>query len=271
MITSLMLKGKYDIEVDENGNFYYRVEPTAKGSKLKITDVPFVRYRLDSFGEEEVDYIKKMMQKFNYSIHMAELSLRENTKEEFERLRDTFDNLAIYIYMDIDNDNVSAGDFNEKQVELMENVVDLVDTLDRFMLKDKSNTLYTVDANKLKCRASEILGIEEDMVGICGSPVSHVDGNKCLSALKARELASLYAENDACALPTSNHECMECGGCIRYKVVNCNLALVKKKKKEFNAMNKPESDKSSNKATKKKVSRKGVVLLDTNELLNMKF
>ena len=273
MITSLVLKGMYNIEVDNNGNFYYREDTGAKGSKLKITDVPFVRYRFDKFGDEELQYISKMMEKFKYSIHMAEMQIHEDIDKEFQSLRDTFDNMAIYIYMNIDNQNVEMEDFTEEQKELMDKVVDITDTLDRFMLKDKSSTLYTVSANKLKYKASKILDIEENNIGVCSSPVSRFDNNKCLSAIQARELASLYAENDECALPTSNHECMECGGCIRYKVVKCNLELSKTKKKDsFDAMNKPVSDnKKEPKEPKKKLSKRGVVPFDTNELLNLKF
>lgn len=278
MITSLMLKEKFDIEVDSNGNFYYREELGAKGTKLKISDIPFVRYRFKTFNDEELAYIDKMKSIFINSIHLVEIKLNDRITEEFNRVRDRFDNVAIYVYMEINNENVGIEEFNENQLNQLNKLKAVTDTLDRFILKDKSDTLYTVAANKLKSTASKLLNIEENMIGICSSPVSFVDNNKCLSALQARELASLYAENDTFALPTSNHECMNCGGCIRYKIVNNNLELPKKSKEKnskgssFNAMNKPvSSTKEENKEIKKKVSKKGVVPFDVNELLNLKF
>ena len=278
MVTSLMLKSMRDIEVD-NESIYYREEEDANGCKIKLSEIPFIRYRFEQYNQEEIEYIKKSKEKFKYSVHLVEIDMAGDFKTEFDRVREKFDDVAVYLYISIDNKNVALCEFNEEQVEKLE-LVNELDSVDRLVLKDKSTTLYTEEANKLMEMASKLSGMDRNMVGICGSPMSFVGDNKCLSALRARELAAMYLEEGKFALPTSNHECMECGGCIRYKVVNIDLKAAPNKKKKSSSegfMNEPEGLIQKEKAVKKKSepkkkpSKKGVTVYDTSSLMGLKF
>jgi hypothetical protein len=61
----------------------------------------------------------------------------------------------------------------------------------------------------------------EEMFGVCSSPLSFSE-LACLTAVKARELMSVYSTIADVALPSANHQCMNCCGCIRYLTVTAD-------------------------------------------------
>lgn len=232
MITSIALKDTYNIGIDASGKFL--LGETA----VSIKDVPFVRYRFRSFGGEQLDYIEKLMTKFKYSSHMLELELAKDTAEVLNNIENRMENVIRYVYVSVEDRHVLEG-FDAETLEMLEGIDD--SDYDRLMLKDNSDTLHGEAAARLKKEIVEVLGIDIREIGVCSSPLSF-SGEACLTAVKARELSAEYAENDEVALPSANHECMNCCGCIRYSVVDADIKAPVKK-----VVNNPNTQKGTGK------------------------
>lgn len=213
MITSIVLTGEYSIGIDKNDRFQ------VGDKKISLKEVPFVRYRFDNYNQDTVDYINKMKRIFKYSAHMAEINVKNNVREVVDLISDGVNNIIIFLYVDIDDDDVIKG-LSEQKISDINTCEGAM--FDRIMLRDKSTTLDLVHANMLKKQISEIIGIEQQEIGICQSPLSF-NGEACLTAVLARQLSATYSENDECALPSANHECMKTCGCIRYIKINNNI------------------------------------------------
>jgi hypothetical protein len=244
MVSSIVLTGEYTVGIDKNERFQI------DGKKMSLKDVPFVRYRLAEYTAETVEYIKRMKGTFKYSAHMAEVTVKPGIKEVLEMLSNGVENLILYIYIPVTDTEVVNGLGPEWMTALAECEGS---TFDRVMIKDNSTSLHLVSANNIKRQISNRLGVNASEIGICSSPLSFNSGEACLTAVKARELSAMYLDNDECALPTANHECMECCGCIRYMKVCSNLAApitVEKGSKE--SSNKSATNKTT---VKTKVNR----------------
>lgn len=247
MISSIRVNGLFNVKV--NGN-----------SKIKVGDVllhtekevPFVRYRLDMYDDNTIEYIKNMQLKFPKSTHLTELELNDNTLQSFRLLRDSL-SVAIYLYIDITEDIV-------KESKLPDSIMTILDGLqgcnfDRYMLRDKSISLDFMTAQKIMTQISKTFKIKMDNIGLCSSPLSF-QGLQCLSAVKARELMSIYNENSDVPLPSANHECMNCCGCIRYLEVTSDLeAPSEGPKKSSNKTSGAIKEPKENKQPKKKVNK----------------
>lgn len=255
MIISLVLKDRYSIKTDNTGKFLLG------NKKVSVKEVPFIRYRFDDFKESDIEYIKNMMAKFKYSTHLAEVVVKDGFDKQLLMLNYNFENLAVFLYLPVYDSHVESCVLSEHDIELLEKLDGLM-VYDRIILKDCSNSLHLVSANKLKHEISEVTGFNELEMGICNSPLSF-GNDACLTALRARALASVYAQNDDCALPSANHECMNCCGCIKYYTVESDLAApVSKKsvsKKTTKASTKEDNGNNTEKKeqkSKKKRSRK---------------
>lgn len=211
MVTSIVLTGTHTIGTDTYGKFM------VQDTKVSIKEVPFVRYRFTEYNDKELEYIKSMKNKFKYSSHMVEITLGEDTRDIIERL-EQISNLIKFVYIPVDDTDVLEG-LREEKFDLLANISDK--SFDRLMLKDKSSTLDVVAATRIKKELLSVIKLGNiDDIGVCSSPLSFDGKNACLTALKARELSAEYAETDEVALPSANHECMNCCGCIRYYVFN---------------------------------------------------
>ena len=222
MITSIVVKDRYNIGLNSSGKF--RVGDV----DVNIKEVPFVRYRFDYIAQGDIEYIKGMMEKFKYSGHLMEFRLDQNTAAHYNWLMPNFDNLASFLYIDVYDANVESLAFGEDVITFAREASNLF--FDGVMLKDRSTTLHTVAAFKLKQVIAEAMGIKEKDIGICGPALSH-NGEACMTAVKARELLTEYSDNDQCALPTANHESMNRCGCIRYMVVDSDTVAPASKNK----------------------------------------
>lgn len=246
MITSIVVTGCYNIGMNSN-------------KKIKINDnvlsvekdIPFIRYRMESYEEKEFEYIKKMMAQFNLSTHLIEIKLNDNTKNVLEYLSTNIPNIAKYIYTDISDEDVERGTLSDTAKQLLDNIVDY--EIDRYMLKDKSKSLDTVSAKKIIKDLCKEFSLEEDMFGICSSPLSFGEF-ACLTAVKARELMSIYSPIADVALPSANHQNMNCCGCIRYLVVSSDTeapADAKNKTKSTSKDNTSENEEKKEKTPAK--------------------
>lgn len=208
MISSIALKGMYDIGVNENNKF------KMGDTTMSISDVPFVRYQFDSYDESQIEYIKKMMKKFNYSVHLYEIhNLSPEDIDGIETLEQEIPNLAKFLYIKVDDETVLNKKFTFS-LDIVESVIDSCE-INRIMLKDCSSTLDNVTATILRNQIAEATDFDIDDIGICGSPLSFGE-LCCLTAVKAREIAAEYSDNKDFPLPTANHQSMNCCGCIRY-------------------------------------------------------
>ncbi len=234
MITSIVVTGEYSIGIDKNDKFQ------VGDKKIGLKEVPFVRYRFDEYTESSLSYIKKMKSTFKYSSHMVEITVKPGVKELVDTISESIENLIVFLYVNITDEEVNNG-LSEETVKLLEECSD--STFDRVMLKDNSTSLYLVSANRLKKEVSDAMGINPAEIGICQSPLSF-NGEACLTAVMARQLSAMYSENDEGALPSANHECMKTCGCIKYIKITGNIYAPI-------VTSKPSNSKSTNKTTSK--------------------
>ena len=258
MITNLVLTGMYNIGILND-------KMMLNGNRNDIKDIPYIRYRFNEYKEEQLNYIKSMQEKFKYSAHLAEVTVKDGYVEEVKALKEKLNNIIVFLYVPITDEDVSADNVSESIENLLYDGVDANIEFDRILMKDVSNTLFTVSANKIKDSIKNITGCTVNDIGICCSPLSGFDGNACLTAMKARELSAIYNDN-AVAVPSEKHECKNEHGCccIRHVVVNNNIpAPVNKMANKGEA--KPKTDKKEAKdetEVKKKVPKKtGTMML----------
>lgn len=244
MVSSLVLTDRFSIGVDKNEKYMLN------GEKTSIKDIPFIRYRFDSYTPEDTQYINDMKVKFKYSTHLAEFTLGANTKDEIELVLGEVDYIATFIYVPITDEEVEKGLSEETKEQLL--AIKNTD-YDRVMLKDNSRTLHLVSANNIKKEMANTLKIAEKEIGICSSPLSF-DGGACLTAIKARELIAEYSQSEECVIPSANHECMNTCGCIRYKLVTEDIPAPVSTSGSKKTSNK-NSGKGKSTLQKKKVSK----------------
>ena len=90
MVTSLVLTGTYNIGISND-----KIK-TPDGVTINLKDVPFIRYRFSKYGDTEIDFIKQNMQKFN-CLHIAEITVDEDTIDTIEAVRDISDKIGIML------------------------------------------------------------------------------------------------------------------------------------------------------------------------------
>ncbi len=251
MVTSIVLKGQYALNVNS-------------ANKVKLgdnivsieKDIPFVRYRFDSYDETALNYIGATMEKMKYSTHLAEINLDSNTVATLEWFKTNINNIARFIYIDVTDENVASASISAEIVNLL--VAAVPYNVDRIMLRDKSTSLDLVAAKKIIETLSKQTGIKKDNFGICSSPLSFGE-LCCLTAVRARELMTIYSAIADVALPTANHQCMNCCGCIRYYTVEADTEIVadnkvKEKKPKEDGDNSGESKPRTPKTSKPSVA-----------------
>ena len=246
MVTSIVLKDKYNLNVNA-------------ANKIKLgenivsieKDIPFVRYRFNSYTDVDFNYILATMNKFSYSTHLIEIQLNENAAQTLAYITNNIKNIAKFLYIDVTDEDVARCSLSAEVLNLFTQVSGY--SIDRIMLKDKSTTLDTLSAKKIIDNLSKQSGISKDNFGVCSSPLSFGDWC-CLTAVRARELMTIYSAIADVALPSANHQCMNCSGCIRYFTVESDTEVIldsktSEKKKKSNESN-SESNEKKPKATK---------------------
>jgi len=211
MITSLVLTGKHNIGMNSQKKIM------VGDNILSIEkEIPFIRYRFDTYDQSAFDYIDETIKKFAMSTHLIEINLDANAASVLNYVNTKF-NMAKYIYIDITDADVEKGELSAEVLNQIAFVKDL--GVDRYMFRDKSKTLDLVHVKAFIKQIKAMYNIESSLFGVCSSPLSFGD-MACLTAVKARELMSIYSTVADVALPSANHQCMNCCGCIRYIVVD---------------------------------------------------
>ena len=233
-----------------------------EGNTLDIKkEIPFLRYALGEITDDKIEYIKAMKEKFSASTHLVEVTAEENPsiEETVAKIRNNIDSVAVYAYFDITDDNVASGNLAYPMIEAIKSLKSTV--VDRIMFKDKTTTLDTVMSQNLIKQAAKESGFAVSMFGICSSPLSFGE-SACLTAIKARELMSKYSSIADVALPSANHQCMNCCGCIRYIEVTEDLAApTEKEKKHSKAKAIKEHKDTGESKVKKPVKSKATVVI----------
>jgi hypothetical protein len=214
MVTSILLRKAYKIGVNSKGNIKLGDET------VSIKDIPFVRYRFDSYTDEDIRYINEMHDKLTYSTHMIEVDALKN-KGDISSIRE---DSVIFLYIGIDDTNVNNESIGQENIEAIGKYTGY--NIERVMIKDKSSSLDYMTLSKMIGEVSKITGIKKDKIGICGSPLSFNEDMMCLSATRAREIMTKYNGNTEVALPTAKHQCMECCGCIKYIEIEQDILAV---------------------------------------------
>ena len=119
------------------------------------------------------------------------------------------------------------------------------------MLVDKTTNLDMVNAKKIISKLAKELTVKQEDIGICSSPLCMNGELACLTSLKARELAAIYSSNTEVALPSANHQCMNCCGCMRFFDINSDTVAPEDK-----VVKKAKSVSSNSKETTKKSTTK---------------
>lgn len=219
MVTSLLINGTYKVRVNSAGDI--------KVGERKFNvhkDIPVLRYKLPVYDDNAIEYIKKMQEKFPESLHIVQV---EASQLSVELWNNTLDEMGVakYLYIDITDDVVNNGTFGQEMLAGL--AVYSGTQIDRVMLRDRLETqlLNTLSARPLRQEVCKALSLKENMVGFCDSPLSLGD-TACLQAEKARELMAKYCEVTSMSLPTSNHQCMNNCGCMRYIEITEDTQLI---------------------------------------------
>lgn len=250
MISSIVLKDRYNINLNSKNRII------VEGVELSYADVPFVRYRFDKYSKEDLEYISKVKNKFNKSTHLVEITVKDDDVSILEFLEALPSGVAKYLYVDLTDEDVSNCAIRSEISSILCRAVSY--DIDRIMIRDRSTTLDMVTFKEIVKSLMRLTRLSEDKFGVCSSPLSFSD-LACLTAVKARELMSKYSDTTDVALPSSNHQCMNCCGCIRYIVATKDIIAAPEKdtvKREKKAK-KTGSDSDSNKGSNEKKSTKG--------------
>ena len=221
MVTSLVLTGTYNIGISND-----KIK-TPDGVTINLKDVPFIRYRFSKYGETEIDFIKQNMQKFK-CLHIAEITVDEDTIDTIEAVRDISDKIGIMLYVDVSDNDVAYGIPNET-LDILASAYDY--DVDYINIRDKSTTLDGNSIARLIRQVRESCGVEDQDNGLCGGPCCFYDGRACLTAVKARAILAKYSDDANVVVPSANHEgkldtiesqanCVNRCGCIRYHIYN---------------------------------------------------
>lgn len=282
MITCLMFKRPFNVSVSDSGKFNLVVptgEEETKIEKQSIADIPFIRYRFDKYGDEEIEFIKKMKGIFKYSAHLAEIAVsygdgNGNTDEvldEVKTLKESVEKLCVFVYLNTTDEWLTYLSENDALFEDVENFLyDASDIeVDQFCLRDKTTAAGAVQMNNLRKKVADVVYGDDrkfKSIAICESPLTFSEEESaCLTAAKARELMAIYCDDNLeQPTPSANHQCMSCCGCIKYIEITSDIQAVTsvsktkasdpgktaKKKSEPKEKNSSESDESSKKKVK---------------------
>lgn len=236
MTSSIVITDRVKIEFDKKGKFKYTDTNLHESYEFERKEIPFVRYRFNKYGMAELGYIRNSLQKFNYSAHLAEVNLSDNTVDEIE-LISSLEEVAIFLYIDLYKDNILAKNIDESTKKKL-NIVKkkCLDKIERVMLKDKDGMLHMLVTRPIIKNISLFLGIPENKIGFCSCAFS-MDGMCCLTAERARDIAARYSKNERFAIATNavegkNIDTYNGCYCIRHIIISHDVDNVEEKKED---------------------------------------
>lgn len=222
-------KGKLNImteQLDGDGK-----QVVIKTAVDEISSVSYwMAWRQDNREENEA-FIKKMMARFPHSLHVCHFA----GSSDLTCIADTavFDRIPLIVHSEVNEVDLQAlQTASQLYIGLPEGLVESR-RVDRVMLDDNTQTLFTVAANKLRKEYAKAFCLSIESVGICGSPLS-MGETCCLTAQRHREWAARYVTDPFVVLASANHQ----GGvpgqhctCLREHLVNRDIVTMDNPKK----------------------------------------
>lgn len=210
MITSLRLYKHVNVGVGSTGKF----QIASNNEIFNTKEIPAVRYKFDAYTQDDADFIKKMEETFKHSVHVIEVGLLD-AAEVVPMIKETIDNVAIMVYMDINSEHSSSHEIkDEAEIEALEGLRLL--PVNRLVLVDNTTDLDYIGLNALNNQVSKLSGIKRVDIGICGSPFTDSESS-CMSAALARKWAAKFNRYGDGALPSANHNSDDNNcGCLRF-------------------------------------------------------
>ena len=244
MITSIKLSRACKIGMNTKGDI------KLGENVINKKDIPFVRYDFGSYTDEDKAYIIQNMQSFDKSVHMIQYRVGESLFSDIEIMSELNDKVVKYLYVDITQQDMLNTTINPAFILQMEDAKAKCN-FDRYMIVDKTDNMSLAAAKMIIKELANRLHVDIDKIGICSSPLC-MDGNlACLTAVRARELAAIYSTSNDMATPSSNHQDMNCCGCMRFiKIDNDTEAPADKKSGKAPKEKKEKSDKTDKKQAK---------------------
>lgn len=269
MITNIRFTDVVDVSPTSTKEF-----KLANGEVVGVDTVPAVVYSFHDYFIEQAEFIGKMLDIFDRSLHVAEIRYTGNYSQEIGLLN-SFKHVAVFLRIPITDEDVQSGGLTEDKVKALEHIgVDqkLSDGLARVLLEDRTTTLHTESAISLRRTISSLLGVSESIISLCCSPVVLSESEQgCLNALVARKLGAIYGKNESLVIATKaieevNENCCKCLRKITISetLVGTEPKAVRKIEKQTkglgNFMNSPEdtdeSEDKENKPIKTKTAKK---------------
>lgn len=256
MVTSIVLTGRYNIGISETNKI-----KTPDNITIDVKDIPFVRYRFDSYNQDDIDFILNNKKQFS-CVHLVEITLDENTPELLDDITNADEMIGKLVYVNVTDTEVNNG-LSDETLDMLRNIED--HDYDRIIIRDKSTSLHSVALTRIKNQIKQTIDIGVDEIGVCGGACCFMDGNACLTAVRARELLAKYSEKDDMVVPSANHEgkldtidiensCTNHCGCIRYHIYNSDMpAPTSRSHKSSDKSNKEKKLSGKKEGTKKAV------------------
>lgn len=202
MTSSIVLTNTIDIRFNKKNSFKYKDEDLNEVYEFKQQEIPAVRYRFNAYTLKEIVYIKNSLQKFRYSVHIAEVNLSECCVDYIEKLVELKE-VAVFLYFDITKENVVTKTFNESQRKVLGTLKDTcLDKIERIMMRDVDGVLHMMVARPLILSLANLLGLDKSKIGYCSCAFS-ANGLCCLTAERARDIAARYSSNSNFAIATN--------------------------------------------------------------------
>lgn len=237
MISSLRITGKYNIGVSANDTIMMG------DNEVSLKDIPIVRFKLGSYGAEEVEYIRSTLSKFRYSSGIIEVN-DDARLFEMEYVSSLKDIAGILYYVSVTDEIYRSNMFNASD-KLLRAIKE--DNFEKVILVDNTTCLDIIGADALIKRVAKALGIGTDRIGMCESPMCLAAGVCCISAVDARDIASKYNFNTEVAIHSANHQSMDTCSCVRHFTVKGDIEapikLVTKKSRSSSSNGKTKSTK----------------------------
>lgn len=226
MVTGIALTGMYHIGVSANNKMQ-----TPDGITIELKDVPFVRYRFDKYGEEEISFILNNKKTFKCA-NIVEITLSPDTQDILDKIAELDPDIASLVYVDVTDAEVKGG-FNQETLDLISGLDQ--SSYDYLNIRDKSTTLNAFSISRLIEDVRYALGDVRAEIGVCGGTCCFQDQNACLTARKTREIMARCSTPDELKLPSANHEisvetvdtlesCINKCGCVRYHIYTHDVA-----------------------------------------------
>ena len=231
MVTGIEFVKPVNVSVNSNGKFYL---DHAETNAESIKSIPVVVYS----NLVNLEFIRQNITKFKLSCHVVLVDHTNITEE----LREELNKMGVAVVVRVPLEDCSLAETLTKS-----NVNYFL--CDRVVLLDRKLNTSPFEITAFKEELAQLVNVPSLDIGVCGSPFSFGE-NACLNAIWCRRLMAKYTSNTEVALPSANHESMECCGCIRRIIIDTDRKAPEVKLRGFQKKEKTESENAEDGSTK---------------------